>query len=243
MTILVLSDIHGNLAALQAVLAAAGSIDAIWNIGDTVGYGPHPGECIDLLVERGARPSLVGNHDLACLGSVDLAEFNPTARAAVAWTAARLAPHHLAYLTGLPSMTVADGFTLAHASPRAPVWEYVLDARVATANFAHFETAVCLIGHTHVALSATLRPGAEAAEVRRLEDGETLDLDGPRLLVNPGSVGQPRDRDPRAAFALIDTERQTLTARRVAYDIAATQRDMARAGLPTILADRLALGR
>ncbi|MDP9367390.1 MAG: metallophosphatase family protein [Chloroflexota bacterium] len=242
MNILVVSDVHANLVALEAVLADAGSVDALWNIGDTVGYGPRPGECLDVMIDREANPALVGNHDLACLGRLNLAEFNPVARAAAEWTALRLSPEHRAYLSDLPPLTTAHGYTLAHGSPRAPIWEYITSASLATANFPHFDTDVCLIGHTHVAMYAELLPHRAAADVRPFQDGETLDLSSARFLVNPGSVGQPRDRDPRAAYAILDTERRTITAHRVEYDIRATQLQMAQSGLPEVLIQRLAYG-
>lgn len=243
MKILVLSDIHANLSALQAVLADAPSVERLWNLGDTVGYGPHPGECIERVVAHNANPALVGNHDLACIGAVDLAEFNPVARAASRWTALQLTADHRAYLESLPAATAANGVTLAHGSPRDPVWEYVTTAAVATANFACFETGLCLVGHTHQAMHAALEPGDPIARLRPLTNGETVDLSVGRHLINPGSIGQPRDRDPRAAYAVLDTGAWTLTAKRVAYDVLATQRDMERAGLPELLSARLAVGR
>ena len=242
MKVLVVSDVHANLIALEAVLAACPAYDAVWNLGDTVGYGPRPRECLDLMVDHGANPTLVGNHDLACIGAVDLAEFNPVAQIASRWTALQLGLDHRAYLKGLPAMTTACGYTLAHGSPRAPIWEYVASAAIATENFAYFETDVCLIGHTHIAMYAVLREDQPTAEIQSLRDGETLDLHGARFLVNPGSVGQPRDRDPRAAYAVLDTDRGTLTGYRVEYDIAKTQRQMALADLPDLLITRLSVG-
>lgn len=242
MKALVVSDIHANLVALEAVLAAAPSYDAIWNIGDTIGYGPRPRECLDLMVDRFATPALVGNHDLACIGDVDLTEFNPVAQIASRWTALQLGMDHRAYLKNLPAMTTANGYTLAHGSPRAPIWEYITSAAIATDNFGFFDTDVCFIGHTHIAMYAALREGQTTADVHPLRDGETLDLLQARYIVNPGSVGQPRDRDPRAAYAILDTDRGTVTAHRVEYDIALTQRQMALANLPDVLVARLAHG-
>jgi diadenosine tetraphosphatase ApaH/serine/threonine PP2A family protein phosphatase len=241
--ILIVSDIHANQVALEAVLADARDYDAIWNLGDTVGYGPRPCQCIDLMVAHGADPVLVGNHDLACLGKLDLDDFNPVARAASLWTARQLGPDHREFFEGLPAMTVADGVTLAHGSPRAPIWEYVTDATVATASFTHFDTNVCLIGHTHVAMVAVLREERLRAVVAPLRDGTVIDLNRARFLINPGSVGQPRDRDPRAAYAVLDVVRGTFTAHRVEYDVALTQRQMALEHLPDVLIARLAHGR
>jgi len=240
--VLLVSDIHANLAALQAVLAQNPNVDAIWNLGDTVGYGPRPRECLDLMVDLGANPALVGNHDLACLGDIDVAEFNPVAQVASRWTALQLGMDHRTYLRDLPAMTTASGYTLAHGSPRAPVWEYVTSVAIATDNFAHFDTDVCFIGHTHLAMYAVMRENESVAQVFQLRDGDTLDLLQARYIINPGSVGQPRDRDPRAAYALLDTDRGTITAHRVAYDIATTQRQMALANLPEVLIGRLAVG-
>ena len=242
MKILIISDIHANQVALEAVLKACPDFEALWNIGDTVGYGPRPRECVDLMVDYGAKPILVGNHDLACLGEIDLREFNTVAQIASRWTALQLGMEHRAYLMGLSSDTVHDGYSLVHGSPRAPVWEYVTTAVIATENFAHFETETCFIGHTHIGMYALLRPDEEMASLHPLRDGDTLDLLVGRYIVNPGSVGQPRDRDPRAAYAVLDSSRGTLSAHRVAYDIATTQRQMALANLPDILASRLAHG-
>lgn len=242
MKILIVSDVHANLVALETVFRASPPVDAVWNLGDTVGYGPQPGACIDRIRERGANPSLVGNHDLACIGALDLAHFNPVARAAAAWTANRLSPDHRSYLEQLPSIVAVAGVTLAHASPRDPVWEYVVDPAAATASLRAIETAVCFVGHSHVALVATLAAEDRVATLRPLRDGETLDLAVGRHLVNPGSVGQPRDRDPRAAYALLDLDRGALTAHRVPYDVGATQRLMTAASLPAPLIKRLASG-
>ncbi len=242
MKVLIVSDIHANLVALEAVLAAAPAVDAVWNIGDTIGYGPHPRECLDLMADHLANASLAGNHDLACIGEIDLREFNPVAQIASRWTTRQLDPDHRAYLKGLPVKTVAAGYSLAHGSPRAPIWEYVTNAAVATDNFPYFDTDVCFIGHTHLAMYALLKGGETVAEVKPLRDGDTLDLQAGRYLINPGSVGQPRDRDPRAAYGLLDTDRGTVTGHRVGYDIAKTQRQMALANLPDILISRLSLG-
>ncbi len=246
MNVLVISDIHANLAALQAVLEDAQDIEAIWNLGDTVGYGPRPRECVDTMFDLTStcpvNQVLVGNHDLACLGEIDMTEFNPAAQAAGRWTTHQLGMDQQEYLRSLPAMTISDGFTLAHASPRSPVWEYVTSVPIATENFAHFDTEACFIGHTHVAMFAALRPGATQAELGQLRDGDVLDLAGARFMINPGSVGQPRDRDSRAAYVILDTMARTVTAHRVEYDIPKTQRQMALANLPDVLMNRLSLG-
>lgn len=242
MKILILSDVHSNLVALEAVLSAAGEVDAVWNLGDTIGYGPKPRECIDRMVDLFANPVLVGNHDLACIGEIDIAEFNPVAQVASRWTALQLGMDHRAYLRDLPATIDAGPYTLAHGSPRSPVWEYVTNITIATENFACFESDVCFIGHTHIAMFARLTPDAPEAEIAPLHHGQSLDLLGGRYLINPGSVGQPRDRDPRAGYAILDTDVGTLTAFRAEYDIPATQRQMALANLPDVLVARLAHG-
>ena len=242
MRVLLVSDIHSNLVALEAVLAHCAEFDAIWNIGDTIGYGPKPRECIDRLVDLLANPVLVGNHDLACIGEVDPAEFNPVAQIAARWTSLQLGMDHRAYLQGLPALTVVEGITLAHGSPRSPVWEYVTNASIATENFACFESELCVIGHTHIAMFAHLRDDADVAEIYPLRPSEPLDLTSGRFILNPGSVGQPRDRDPRASYALLDTDRGIVTGFRVDYDISATQRQMALANLPDVLISRLSHG-
>ena len=242
MRILVVSDIHANLVAFDAVRAAAQGCDALWNLGDTIGYGPCPGACIDLTSSLGADPTLAGNHDLACIGRLNLDEFNSVAQIAARWTASQLTAEQRGYLEQLPSMTVSGGYTLAHGSPRYPIWEYISSEAVANANFACFDTAVCFVGHTHVAMVARLATGSSSARPRPLDDGQTIDLGEARYLINPGSVGQPRDRDPRAAYAILDTTQGTVTAHRVEYEIAETQRQMARAGLPKMLITRLNYG-
>lgn len=243
MNVLLISDVHANLVALEAVYRACPSPDAIWNLGDSVGYGPRPGACLDLLIERGADPALVGNHDLACIGRLDLAAFNRVAQAACRWTSRQLTPTHVAYLGALPAATTVVGYELAHASPRSPIWEYVDSAGVATEILRGLDADVCFVGHTHVASFALLRDRETRAQMHPLEDGQILDLHAGRYLVNPGSVGQPRDRDPRAAYALLDPDRGILTAHRVEYDIAETQRQMADANLPEQLISRLRSGR
>jgi diadenosine tetraphosphatase ApaH/serine/threonine PP2A family protein phosphatase len=149
---------------------------------------------------------------------------------------------HRAYLNALPAVTQAGAYTLAHGSPRSPVWEYVTSAQTATENYAFFDTDTCFIGHTHIAMYALLKDGEEIAEIAALQDGQKLDLLAGRYLINPGSVGQPRDRDPRAAYAILDTDMGSLTAKRVDYDVSATQRQMAMANLPEVLITRLAHG-
>ena len=237
MRALILSDVHANLVALEAVLAAAaGSYDEIWNLGDTVGYGPEPIACIDRLNGLAAI-QLAGNHDLATEA------FNPVARAANEWTAGQLDADRKQELANRPGRIDRDGVTLAHGSPRDPIWEYVIDAVSATANLLHVEGDLCFVGHSHVALAAIIRPGERMATLIPLDPDTTVNLQIGRMLINPGSVGQPRDGDPRAAYALYNSERLEVIGHRVPYDIAATQAAMRAARLPERLINRLATGR
>lgn len=243
MNVLIVSDIHANLVALDAVLADCGEFDAVWNLGDTVGYGPRPSECVQRVIEIDSNPMLTGNHDLASIGQLDDREFNAVARAAARWTSAQLSSEQKSLLRALPSIAVQQDFTLAHGSPRDPIWEYLASSETAAENFPLFDTNVCFVGHTHVASAFGLRPGARDPEMDVLLDGQTLDLSSGRFIINPGSAGQPRDRDPRAAYGLLNTEDCVFTARRAEYDIRATQQQMEEAKLPAVLIKRLAYGR
>lgn len=243
MQILVLADIHANLAALEAVLTAAPPVDAVWNLGDSVGYGPWPGETMARLTSLQPSVWLAGNHDLAAIGSLDLEDFNHLARAAAEWTGSCLSSEDRRFLANLPSLVIAERVTLAHGSPREPVWEYVTSQAMAASMFGYFETAGCLVGHTHVPLAVVQRADVALAEHQSFRERDQLDLTDAKWLINPGSVGQPRDGDPRASFAVLDLDRQTITNYRVPYDIARTQREMAAVGLPRLLIERLRLGR
>jgi diadenosine tetraphosphatase ApaH/serine/threonine PP2A family protein phosphatase len=239
MRIAVLSDIHSNLPALDAILADLGSVDAVWHLGDVVGYGPHPDEVVARLREVGAV-GVRGNHDEAVLGDLEVDWFNPAARAAVEWTARRIAPPTRAWLAALPERLEIDDMTLVHGSPRDPTWEYITTTPGARANLAAFATPYCLHGHTHVPV--VWREDDGRVDALGPSDRSELALDERRLLVNPGSVGQPRDGDPRASALVVDTEARIVTWHRVGYPIRATQRDIRAAGLPAWLADRLAFG-
>ena len=239
MRVAVLSDIHANLPALDAVLVALVDVDAVWHLGDVVGYGPHPDEVVARLREIGAR-GVRGNHDEAALGRLDVSYFNPAARRAVDWTSNRIAAETRTWLEGLPERAAMAGFTLVHGSPRDPVWEYVTTTPTARACLGAFDTPHCLHGHTHV--PAAWRDEDGRMDLIRPGDGSELSLDGRRTLLNPGSVGQPRDGDPRAAALVLDTETARVTWRRVAYPIESVQDDIRAAGLPSWLADRLATG-
>jgi predicted phosphodiesterase len=243
MRVLIVSDIHSNFVALEAVLAAAGSYDQLWNLGDTIGYGPCPNECVAAVRAR-ATYTIAGNHDLACLNKVDLSDFNPEARAANIWNGQQLSPEHYAMLDVLPwQHPVDDQFLMVHGSPREPVWEYLLTRHQAQENFTYFRQQICFIGHSHVPLVFRLRPNGLCDGPSSPDSGMTMHIQPDmRYIVNPGSVGQPRNQDPRAAFAILDTEAQTIQFERVEYDIATTQRLMREAGLPEPLAVRLQYG-
>jgi predicted phosphodiesterase len=229
MRVLILSDIHANADALAAVLKSAGAVDAIWCLGDVVGYGPDPNECIAALKELPDLVCLQGNHDAAATGHLPLQGFNVDARASIEWLRSCLTADSLAFLYGLQPRTEAQGVTLAHASPRQPLLEYLLDAYSAAENFSHFGTDLCFVGHTHVPL-LFFSSGNEISMQTPLPN-EKITL-SPRCIANPGSVGQPRDRDARAAYAIFDNETNTWELARVTYDIAAVQERMRAVGLP-----------
>jgi diadenosine tetraphosphatase ApaH/serine/threonine PP2A family protein phosphatase len=239
---LVISDIHANLAALEAVLEDAPDFDELWCLGDLVGYGPNPNECIDR-IRNLDHTSLAGNHDWAALGKLSLRSFNAVARAANEWTRQELTSGSRTYLNGLsPSLQQGD-FALAHGSPREPVWEYIMSAKTAYHNFEYFSTPVCLVGHTHVPVLFKLDEEHDRAEAVLPPLPEPLRLGPERAIVNPGSVGQPRDGDPRASYAMLDTDDMTWDFRRVSYSIEITQERMRAKGLPQLLIDRLDAGR
>jgi diadenosine tetraphosphatase ApaH/serine/threonine PP2A family protein phosphatase len=239
----VISDVHANLYALEAVL---GEIDreppdAIWCLGDTVGYGPRPNECCSLVRER-ADLVLVGNHDLIALGSaeVDVEEFNPEAAAASLWTAEQLSVESRAFLEGLEPTGAAEGVQLFHGSPRDPIWDYVLTDLIALESLALTEAPVVLVGHSHVATALLLDEGTLQGGLA--PEGFEAQLERGRWLLNPGSVGQPRDGDPRAAFLELDPGLGRALFRRVPYPVERTQAEIRERGLPDSLAERLAHG-
>jgi predicted phosphodiesterase len=241
MRVAVVSDIHSNLHALEAVLAAveAESPDELWCLGDLVGYGPRPNECCAAIAER-ADVCLAGNHDLAVQGTLDLEEFGGEAAVAARWTRGVLEPEAKALLDRLEPRGSAHGVALYHGSARDPVWEYVLSDEGALATLELADASLVLVGHSHVALKVV--QSDDGLEGGVATAGTELELGGVRALLNPGSVGQPRDSDPRAAFLLLDLDTQHASFRRVEYDIEQTQREMRDAGLPEMLAGRLALG-
>jgi diadenosine tetraphosphatase ApaH/serine/threonine PP2A family protein phosphatase len=247
MRYLIISDIHSNLAAFEAVLADAGSFDKVWCLGDVVGYGPDPNECVERLQDL-PHICVAGNHDWATLGKLDIKDFNPDARRACLWTREQLSPSNREYLEALPENLIKGGFTLVHGSPRHPIWEYILSPSIARANFEHFDTSFCFVGHTHVPVIYRHHPETpnQACDTLILSLGNPLVLGQERLIINPGSVGQPRDGDPRASYAILNSGPKrsdlTLEYRRVSYPIETTQARMVESGLPVRLIMRLAYG-
>jgi predicted phosphodiesterase len=301
MRVLILSDIHANLIALESVLQAAKNrYDELWCLGDIVGYGPRPNECVDLLRDL-AKICVIGNHDWAALGrpGIDVDDFNPVARQAILWTQEQLTSASRAYLENLSDTPLQPrpeiSLLLTHASPREPVWEYILTPAVALENFAAFQQEICLVGHTHKPIIyqwtcrereivTTAHGGTSGAELTAAEAAEETPQparyaaekeDAPRqannavmqtwavvnalqmlpntslnlttssthrLIVNPGSVGQPRDQDIRAAYALLDLETMTWRHERITYPVELTQSQMRAANLPQRLIDRLNFG-
>ncbi len=242
MKILIISDIHANLTAFQTVLDhAGGKWDYVWCLGDVVGYGPDPNECVELLNTM-PHLCLAGNHDWAALGRLDIRTFNPDARRAVEWTQNALKPENIAYLEALPVTFVIGPYTLVHASPREPVWEYILEPLVAALNFPHFETPYCFVGHTHQPVIYELINESGDTRAREPQYYEKRALNGHRVIINPGSVGQPRDQNPDAAYAILDTEANTFEHRRVPYAIHEVQARMRDYGFPERLITRLEHG-
>lgn len=263
MRIGIISDIHGNYTALRTVLESMGQVDTIWCLGDLVGYGPQPDECIETVA---TLPGLCipGNHDWGVLERLDVDAFSRDARAILEWTQEILTPEHTQYLQSLPMTMKAfgAGFTLVHASPRNPMWEYLLDLFDAAECFQHFASRYCFVGHTHVPLifrdaggvvkAAIPEPGeAIRLNVRPTSDGES-EGNWSRMIINPGSVGQPRDGDPRAAYMVLDIPDDAttpgwdwtanLTFYRVEYPVEETQALMRSLAFPTRLVSRLSMG-
>jgi predicted phosphodiesterase len=240
--IAVVSDIHGNRHAFEAVLDAIESTDCseMWCLGDIVGYGADPDACVSL-ARRHAAVCLAGNHDLGVRGDLPLEEFSRGAALAASWTQETIAPETLEYLLSLSPTNLDEKVGLYHASPRDPVWEYVLSPLQAELCLDAQGHRVCLIGHSHIALSFSRFEGAPASGQTHA-GGQELDLRAGEWLINPGSVGQPRDGDPRAAWIELDTENWSVKYRRTEYDIAGAAAAIRAARLPDSLAERLSFG-
>ena len=240
-----ISDVHSNLPALEAVLGAidAAGFEELWCLGDLVGYGAEPDACTELIRER-CDLSLAGNHDLAVLGGLDVGAFSEPAAEAVLWTRENASERTLEFLRELEPTGLREGIGLFHASPRDPIWEYVLSTEQADACFDLQSERIGLIGHSHIALFFTRPDPGEGSETHGAHggDGALLELGRGAWLINPGSVGQPRDGDPRAAWLELDTGEASARFHRVEYDIGRAAEAIVAAGLPEQLADRLQLG-
>jgi diadenosine tetraphosphatase ApaH/serine/threonine PP2A family protein phosphatase len=241
MRLAVVSDIHSNLPALEAVFVDvdAQRPDAIWCLGDVVGYGPFPNECCTLVRER-TELCLAGNHDLVVLGAISIGDFSGDAAAAAAWTRTVLSDESRAFLSTLEPTAERGGVDLFHGSPVDPVWSYVLDEHTAYLTFQATQAPLVLVGHSHVALEISF--DGRSVQGGLAPAGMELELVGPRRLLNPGSVGQPRDSNPLAAWLLVDTDARRAIFRRVAYPIEKTQAAIRERALPEALAARLATG-
>ncbi|MEK6221673.1 MAG: metallophosphatase family protein [Chloroflexota bacterium] len=239
---LIITDIHGNQVALETVLKdAKEDFDAVWCLGDVIGYGPNPNECIDLVKDQPNLICLLGNHDAASANLMDISSFNPEARRSVEWTQSVLTDSSLEFIKERPEVSVIEQVTLVHGSPREPVYEYLLDTRAATDNFEHFENNYCFVGHTHLPVLFSIAEEDYMASLTIPPVNAVTKL-ATRSIINPGSVGQPRDRDPRAAYAIFDSEENTWDYRRVDYDIEETQNRMVEIGLPERHVFRLETG-
>ncbi len=240
MRTLLLSDIHANLPALEAVLSdARGEFDTAWVLGDTIGYGADPSACIKAVRDLDAL-AIAGNHEKAAVGEMTTKDFNPVAREAIEWTGETMSKEEMEYIRSLALTEIVDRFTLVHGSPRDPIWEYLETAPQALDNLEHFETRACAIGHSHIPFTV----GVSGGVIDQVDHtpGERTQLVGDRLYLNPGSVGQPRDRDNRASYALVDLAEWDVEFRRVEYDIARAQARIHEEGLPEFLAERLEFG-
>lgn len=248
----IISDIHGNIHALESVLESLGemNVDEVICLGDIVGYGPAPHSCVDLVV-RCCSISVRGNHDDAVIDLELASQFNGAARQAIQWTRQVLGPLHLSALTRLKQIEyIGDAVMCVHDSPAPGPSDYVHDKIIAAMAFSGVDRPICLLGHTHVPMVFESRATDDGEELHPQDliayipqDGEPIELDpSRRYICNPGSVGQPRDADPRASFAILDMNDWTFTVHRREYDIASAQMETQRAGLPNILAERLAIG-
>lgn len=240
--IAIVSDIHANRQALEAVLeqVRGAQCDALWCLGDVVGYGADPDRCVELVREHAAI-CLAGNHDLAVTGALSVEDFSDAARQAAEWTRTTISTDTRAFLESLSSSDEDHAVGLYHASPRDPVWEYVLSPLQAELAFDVQPQRISVVGHTHVAL-AFHRFDGEGATGETRHAGDELDVSAGHWLLNPGSVGQPRDGDARAAWLELDTEAWTVGYRRIEYDIEGAAWAIRAARLPDVLAERLSYG-
>ena len=242
MRTLIISDVHANLTALNAVLDHAAPFDRVWCLGDVVGYGPDPNECIERIRALPLLKCVKGNHDAAILGEIDIKAFNYEARASLEWLKTTLRPENKRWLETLDERLVFDDITIAHGSPRNPVWEYIMDVRAARENMSEFDTQICLVGHTHIP-GVYAMAGDDPKSVRQYSKtpGTPFSLTD-KSIVNPGSVGQPRDHNPRSSYLIYDDEAGEWVYHRVEYDIEKVQERILAAGLPQRHASRLTEG-
>jgi len=239
----IIADIHANLAALTAVLddvERRGGVKEVWCLGDVVGYGPDPHQCIELLRQR-SHICVAGDHDWAAIGKLSLSKFNPDAATACRWTAQQLSPEDVDYLNSLSQVIEKGDFTLVHGSPREPIWEYLVSVSSAKENFVYFRSQCCLVGHSHVPLIFRYTEAGECL-FSPFSANIGLLLSESRWIINPGGVGQPRDSDPRASYAILDSETRMARLYRVPYDISFTQVKMVKQNLPLRLVSRLSRG-
>lgn len=242
MRILIISDVHANLPALNAVLADAGRFESVWCLGDIVGYGPDPNACVEKIAALPQLQCVKGNHDAAILGEIPIETFNLEAQASLSWLKTELTTENKHWLAALDEQVVVGDVTLVHGSPRNPVWEYMLSQHVARDNMDKFSTMTCLVGHTHFPCVFQRQDDASAT-IQQFYMVETMPyVSEQKAIINPGSVGQPRDRDPRAAYMIFDDESHAWTYYRVAYEIGQVQARILHAGLPERHANRLASG-
>ena len=242
MRTLIISDVHSNLTALEKVLEDAQPFDQVWCLGDVIGYGPDPNECISRIRELPLLKCVKGNHDAAIIGDINIRAFNYEARASLKWLESVITFENKRWLAALDEMIVVDDVTLVHGSPTSFVWEYVMDVQSARENMDAFTTLICLVGHTHVPIQFT-QVGEDLKTTKRIP----LTLDEPfelnhKSILNPGSVGQPRDHDPRASYMIYDDKEGKWSFHRILYDFKEVQERILAAGLPNQHAYRLSKG-
>ena len=239
----IIADIHANLDAFTAVLdhvKRQGGVDEVWCLGDIVGYGPDPCQCIELLRQYN-HVCVAGNHDWAAIGKLATSEFNPDAALSCRWTSKQLSSVEVKYLEDLPETIQKGDFTLVHGSPRQPIWEYLKSVSIAKENFDYFQSQFCLVGHSHMPMVFKYDEN-DTCSSSHFTSNIGLALGKNRLIINPGGVGQPRDGDPRASYAIYDDETGMIRLYRVPYDISLTQTKMVRHNLPMRLMARLSQG-
>jgi predicted phosphodiesterase len=242
MRILVISDVHANYTALEAVLNAAGAVDETWCLGDMVGYGPDPNAVVEQIREIPNLTCILGNHDMAVIGRIPFEAFNGDARRTLEYHERVLTADNMDYLRSLPhNLKVRGEVSMVHGSPRDSVWEYILNTLSARLNFDHFTTPWCFVGHSHLQCMFQLDPRNDRVNLFPIRAGDRVPLQ-PRAILNPGSVGQPRDRDARAAYAIYHTEQNVWEPRRVMYNIPEVQQRIRDAHLPEKHAIRIAEG-